>query len=81
MMEQLPSLDQLTERHKDPLIQPLWTEVQARKAKVAEAGLRLCHGGRGLGLCPGDEAGVVAGLCHPPTPGMASGIHNVSIPM
>ncbi len=36
MIEQLPSLDGLSERQKDTLIQVLWGEVQALKAQVAE---------------------------------------------
>ena len=41
MIEQLPSLDGLSERQKDTLIQVLWGEVQALKAQVAELDANL----------------------------------------
>ncbi len=40
-MDQLPSLDQLSERQKDALIQVLWAEVQILKAQVAELAAKL----------------------------------------
>ncbi len=41
MMDQLPSLDQLSQRQKDALIQVQWAEIQALKAKVAELEAKL----------------------------------------
>ena len=41
MMDQLPSLNRLSERQKDDLIQVLWAEVQALKAQVAELEAKL----------------------------------------
>ncbi len=41
MMDQLPSLDRLSERQKDALIQVLWAEVQPLKAQVAELEAKL----------------------------------------
>jgi transposase len=35
-MDQLPDLDQLSERQKDALIQVLWAETQALKAQIAQ---------------------------------------------
>ena len=35
MMEQLPSLDGLSESQKDTLIQVLWADVQSLKAQIA----------------------------------------------
>ncbi len=40
-MDQLPPLDQLSERQKDILIQVLWAEVQALKARIAQLEAQL----------------------------------------
>ena len=36
MIEQLPSLDGLSERQKDALIRALWAEVQVLKGQIAQ---------------------------------------------
>ena len=36
MVDQLPSLDQLSERQKDSLIEVLWSEIQTLKARIAQ---------------------------------------------
>jgi len=41
MMDQLPSLNRLSEHQKDALIQVVWSENQALKAKVAELEAKL----------------------------------------
>jgi len=40
-MDQLPYLDGLSEPEKDALIQVLWAEIQALKARIAELGAKL----------------------------------------
>ncbi len=36
IMDQLPALDQLSERQKESLIEVLWSEIQALKARIAQ---------------------------------------------
>ncbi len=40
-MDQLPHLDGLSEPEKDALIQVLWAEIQALKARIAELEAKL----------------------------------------
>ena len=41
MIDQLPHLDGLSEPEKDALIQVLWAEIQALKARIAELEAKL----------------------------------------